>query len=205
MSNSKLYDEFVDFVDKLNNTWSSLQKKYNITDEFMIVKSLDNFIYETNYKLKRDILDGIKRLKRTENMFMANGGRVIIDKKTNKIEYRKGETVILFEKLMSAFIENHDNLDNLLKFCEISMTHEIGHSLVNNETYVGMTVDEFDDYTNKIERNKDEVYKKLDNKDLTKDEYYHIYYEEIPAEKMANDRVGLTVQDMLDKENLINQ
>ena len=184
-----------------------LCKEYGITPTLHTPETFDEYIAEEEgYVGTDDLINEIIQDKIEDNLIVT---KYTIDE-TNKFIYRMYVPLFNIEKLVmtNLDLENKStlNLDGLLDFLELSLRHEFGYILYQNDYIKKAGINAFDWFVNRFNNALDEYsdYCKsaIDTYDNDEDFYIDVVkkYYEIDMVKRINEFAGIHVPDFISKE-----
>lgn len=102
-----------------------------------------------------------------------------------------------FQELFELVIDCHMDYDKALESMKYLIRHEIGHILSYREMFVGKRYGESQKYNDELEAEYENVPKLRKNASLKSRKTYSLAYMHVTHERLANEAVGITDEDII--------
>lgn len=191
-------------TDSLYKIWDDLKEQYCVNTDFVICSTSSYLKIKNEYHRfdmsEKPLDELINDLSANENngTLIETLSTITIDG-NNKVHVHS-VVCLRDETLYELILRNIGRIDLLIEYLKQSLLHEMGHVLCNLD-YENKTIEEW-----RIEICEKKVYEDRQTREYAEqiddpDEYMLTYFN-LPGERSANDRVGLTAEDMvkMDKE-----
>lgn len=186
-------------VTMLYEEWNNLKAEYGVNFPF-VLSSTGKFIELCAETYVNDSVDDMMKFVKECDVIKGSGFMCTM---WRPLETPDGKTAVMCsvhmvnETFFNACLEYFHDMDILERFLKMSLRHEMGHCLVFKETFEGVDFKNIPDMVKKYDEDHKNAIKEtgFDScKDpFEKDRIYH----NLPREKEADERVGLTADDFM--------
>ena len=195
-------------VQELNRYWTELKKKYNINDK----GKYPLYIY-TFDELFELIANGDIPLELAFAIDIGGGGEMSSfsypifkrdnvcliddneDKDTDIVTDIDSMTLMSIDRLWNTIEFFHYTLDDVLKYMQIKLKRELGHTLYAIEEFVGNNRKYIHDFKENIEESFEKLYKLDIDSDA---EYALMRRKYVPGEERGDELVSVTEKDIIE-------
>lgn len=130
---------------------------------------------------------------------------VPLDDSSDIIKEIIGEIYMAYEDLYLLIIELGMDRNKIMESMKFNLRHELGHVISYNNILRGKTLDDFEEIHMEYERDVSNMKRPRKNASFdSRFKWWLNYHTNIHLEKLANDVVGITEQDLIDEFHRTN-
>ena len=195
--------------DRVHYIWKCLCKEYGLIEGYtpLIITNTKEYPNEVARRLailgyNTDVDSSAQALRGTNKVpIMMTSYHIDMDESNRTLPVLTG-VFVMWDHIYPYMVnDNETEIDVKLRCIECKLRHEIGHVISMKRLFGGLTIDQYNSLDESIMMQNDEI-KKSWHQHMTNEEWYRSYFT-LPVESLANETAGITVDMLIDADDLL--